>query len=193
MKFKLMIQSLSPLFLLTIIRNFNFKTQSTTGIEYGCKEFLCENIVLISVMAFCSIWIVCSLFFILEFRAFKYSGKKHGYTIVNVKENKEASLNFLLTLIVPLLIDDVDTLQGTITFLLIVVLICVLLYRTTLFYDNPVLSILGYHIYTFEFEDKSECAEPCVGVCRGEFHTGNSIEFKRISNNVYYMKEDVER
>ena len=52
-------------------------------------------------------------------------------------------MNFFMTMIIPLLIDDVGTIQGAVTFLIIVVMMCALLSKTHLYYANPVLAILG--------------------------------------------------
>ena len=110
---------------------------------------------------------------------------------MDIVEKEDASLNFFLTMIIPLLIDDVDTIQGAITFLIIVVLMCVLLGRTNLFYANPVLSLLGYRIYTFSFVDNSKYGEKtCIGVVQGKLNdNAGNIEFKPIDGNVLYVKE----
>ncbi len=47
-----------------------------------------------------------------------------------VEYKEDAILNFFLTLIIPLLVDDVGGIQGALTFVAIVILICLLLYRT---------------------------------------------------------------
>lgn len=151
MKFKLMIQSLSPLALLTIINNFSFTTTDSFDMKISCKEFLRANCVLLFVLCFCSIWVIMSLWFYIEFRAFQYTDKKSGYEINNVNEKAEDSLNFFLTMVLPLLIDNIDSLRGALVFFIVLLMICILLHKTKLFYANPVLSILGYRIYEFSF------------------------------------------
>ena len=192
MKIKLMVQSLSPLFLLTIIRNWSFKTQGEEGKVLKTKEFVIENGVLILTILVCFIWVICSIWFFFEFLAFKWSDKKDGYEIVNVFENKEASLNFFITLILPLMLDDIDTIQGSITFIVIILLICILLYRTDLYCANPVLAILGYRVYEFEFMDNESMATgKYVGICKGKVSEGQTIEYKVIdknNKNIIYIK-----
>ncbi len=105
-------------------------------------------------------------------------------------EKEDASLNFFVTLILPLLIDDISTIQGAITFALIILLLSMLLYQTKLFYANPVLAILGYHIYSFQFKHNSEYGNCiCIGVCHGRIGGEDTIEFKTISGNVLYIGE----
>lgn len=123
MKFKLMIQSLSPLALLTIIRNFSFVTTTSANQKLSFNEFIAENAILLVVMLFCLIWIIMALIFFISFGAFKWSDKQSGFEVCSVIENEDASLNFFLTLIIPLLLDDVNTIQGALTFLIIVFLL----------------------------------------------------------------------
>lgn len=190
MKFKLMIQSLSPLALLTIMRNCCFTTTSPKGTPLSFLEFCTTNIILLVVLLFCLIWIVLAIVYSIYFGAFKWIGKTSGYTVCNVKENEEASLNFFLTLIIPLLIDDVGTIQGATTFLCIIILISILLYKTNLFYANPILALFGFHIYEFSFEkNKKYGNKQCIGLCYGTLRNGSSIEYKEITSEVLYIKE----
>lgn len=189
MKTKLMIQSMSPLALLTIINNFSFQTNTVDGTRFSCTEFICNNAVLLFVMLFCAIWVILGLLFFLSFGLFRWTGKRDGYSICSVSENEEASLNFFLTLIIPLLLDNVATCQGAITFFAILCIIYLLLSKTRLFYANPILTILGYHIYEFEFEDNNEFGrEKLVGLCKGTVKNGQSIEYKKITESVLYIK-----
>lgn len=190
MKTKLMIQALSPLALLTIVRNFSFKIMSETGEKLCGKAFLKENVVLLCVLFFCLFWVLISVFFYISFAAFRWTDKKSGYEITSIEEKEDASLNFFMTLILPLLIDDISTIQGAITFALIILFLSILLYQTKLFYANPILAILGYHIYSFQFKHNSKYAN-CIymGVCHGRISGENTIEYKAISGNVLYIRE----
>ena len=67
MKRKLMIQSLSPLALLTIIRNFNFITLAGDGSLLSTTEFLQVNMVLLFVMGVSFLWVMVSVLFYLDF------------------------------------------------------------------------------------------------------------------------------
>ena len=87
--------------------------------------------------------------------------------------------------------DDVATIQGALTFLLIVVAISVLLYRTKLFYANPILSMLGYHIYEFRFKDNKLYSDKRVtAISFGHLTGNNSIEYKNVTNDgILFVKE----
>lgn len=188
MKLKLMIQSLSPLALLTIINNFKFITKNNSEDVFSAKEFISSNFILLFVLSFCVIWVIFAIRFYIEFKAFQYTDKKSGYDIIIKKEKSEDSLNFFLTLILPLLIDDIARWQGASVFFLVLFMICVLLYKTRLFYANPVLSILGYKVVEFEFSENSKVSKKnLIGIYNGKI-TNNNIMYKTITDTVYYIK-----
>ena len=188
MKLKLMIQSLSPLALLTIIKNFKFITKNNSEDVFSAKEFISSNFILLLVLSFCVIWVILAIWFYIEFKAFQYTDKKSGYDIIIKKEKSEDSLNFFLTLILPLLIDDIARWQGASVFFLVLFMICVLLYKTRLFYANPVLSILGYKAVEFEFSENSKVSKKnLIGIYNGKI-TNNNIMYKTITDTVYYIR-----
>lgn len=76
MKRKLMIQSLSPLALLTIIRNFDFITQAEDGSLLSTTEFLQVNMVLLFVMGVSFLWVMVSVLFYLDFFGIQMVRKK---------------------------------------------------------------------------------------------------------------------
>lgn len=68
-------------------------------------------------------------------------------------------------------------------------LISVLLYKTNLFYANPVLALFGYRVYEFAFKQNQEYSdEKYIGLCRGKLDVNESIEFKEITDKVMYIK-----
>lgn len=192
LKHSLMLQSLSPLALLTIIRNFSFKQPwvEKTSPKLFWGEFIQLNRVLIIVFVLCVVWIIAAVWSFVSFSAFKWMDKKQGYQLKSYKEKEDASLNFFMTMIIPLLLDDVGTIQGAVTFLIIVVMMCALLNKTTLYYANPVLAILGYRVYEIEFQDNKEYKGKYISVVKGKLPKSlRSIECKPITKNVLYIKE----
>lgn len=188
MKGKLMVQSLSPLALLTIVRNWEFIVCDSQGNPLSFYQFVASNIILLSIMAICAIWIILSVIYYFSFWFYKSTDKSNGYIVTQVKEQEDASLNFFMTLILPLLIDDVNTIPGALTFVIILALMCLLLWKTCLFYANPVLAILGYRIYEFSFESNKDYPTPCIGICKGTISNQQSIEYKKITKNILYIR-----
>lgn len=125
------------------------------------------------------------------FDRFRWTDKKQGYQLSSFVEKEDASLNFFMTMIIPLLIDDVGTIQGAVTFLIIVVMMCALLSKTHLYYANPVLAILGYRVYEITFKSNPDFNnEICLAVVKGRFlKNPSTVEYKVINDTVLYMKE----
>lgn len=189
MKKHLMILSLSPLALLTIIRNFSFD-MPPDNVEKYIQSFITQNQVLLIVFTLCSVWILTAVFSFIFLLAFKWTDKHSGYDITNVKEIEDASLNFFMTMIIPLLIDDVGSIQGAITFFIIVIMMCALLEKTSLFYANPVLAILGYRVYSFSFQENTDYKnDEYIGIVHKKISKDATIEYKEISDGVFYIKE----
>ena len=189
MKYKLMIQSLSPLALLTMIKNFDFVTVDSSGDKIDTCSILLTNLPLIIVMMFCLIWLILAFAFLLSFNAFKYADRKGGYSVVIVDKKEGDSLNFFLTLILPLLIDNIDTWREVILFLTILLLTWGLLSSTKLFYANPVLSLLGYRISEIEFpKNKEKNGKRYIALSRGAIDIKHNIEYKEISDEVLFVK-----
>lgn len=189
LKKRLMILSLSPLALLTIIRNFSFDMPPDNAEKY-IQSFVAQNKVLLVVFILCSVWILMAAFSFISLLAFKWTDKHSGYDIKNVNEIEDASLNFFMTMIIPLLIDDVGSIQGAITFFIIVIMMRALLEKTSLFYANPVLAILDYRVYSFSFQENEDYKDgEYIGISYKRISKCATIEYKEISDGVFYIKE----
>ena len=83
-------------------------------------EFVRLNNVLIVVFLLCATWILAAIISFISFTAFRWTDKKQGYQLSSFVEKEDASLNFFMTMIIPLLLDDVGTIQGAVTFLILI-------------------------------------------------------------------------
>ena len=188
LKIGLIIQSLAPLLLLTVIKNLKFDCSSC---EIG--RFISNNLCLLIVMMISLIWIIISIVVVICFKSYRSSGFTEGYTIKCVKNNSKAGLRFFLTLILPISIDELYLLRNAITFALILLALILLLAKTNLYFSNPVLILLGYRIIEFEFTEpqSQEYIGTQIGICpRGKsFDSEKIIKFKKISDNVLCIKQ----
>lgn len=74
------------------------------------------------------------------------------------------------------------------------IMLFALMWKTNLFYQNPVLTLLGYEVFSFKFETTqlTEYSEKeCIGITRGIVGRGNSIKRQKISDNVFLIYEDL--
>lgn len=180
---------MSLLALLTLIRNSSVDFVDSSGDKLSWDQFIAENGLLLIVLGACMMWVLLAAAYYVSFAAFKWSDVESGYEIVGVEEQEGAGLNFFLTLIVPLVIDDVGTVQGCLSFTLVIAIICCLLHKTNLFYANPILAVLGYRVYEFSFKsNKNYGGTKCIGLCKGIVREGQTVEYKIITEKVLYIK-----
>lgn len=185
LKSKLIVLSLSPLFLLILIKNHKFA-------EYnGLVNFLEVNNWLVLIMIFCIVWIIASLFFLYEFKMQETHGYNEGYEIRNVIPIKDAGLNYLLTFIIPMIFDELNCWQNVIPFFLIIIILVELLSKTNLYYANPILTVLGYQIIEFDFVEppKDDYKVKMIGICPKEINKEKVVKYKFISDNVLCIKQ----
>lgn len=197
-KVSLLIQSLSPIAILTIIKIFpiNLITLVKRIIQTPFKVFKAYWNHIISgdkvyiVLTFCIISIIWAFISYLFFKDSISIKKEPNYTIRAKPSNEEDSLNFFFFFLFPLIIDDFSTWNGFIFYFTTIIITVLLLWKTTLFYRNPVLTLLGYNIYGFTFHDNGyEPDEELIGICYGKLEEETKIEYKKILNKVYYIKE----
>lgn len=191
MKTKLTILSLSPLCLLTFVMNFKFTSLSDDGQVLTCEQFIQTNSLIIVILSACLLWCVGSIFLYIYFKFLVSFGGNGGYTINEISEDKEAGLNFFLTLVLPLLIGDLNEWQNAVAFAMIFVIIFALLMKTDLFYANPVLTLLGYHVYKLTFNDNAKIDGQCIVVATEKITAKDTIEHKHMAaktDNILFAK-----
>lgn len=187
MRMHLTMMSLSPIFFLMGIRYYDVEL---IGSFWRGVYDTPDEIWHIVIILFSAIWVVVSLVFLLIFKRSDKYGWEEGYTMKNVSVEKESSLNFFVTFIIPMIYDDLDCWQNCFSFGLIITLLVVLLFKTDLFYANPILTILGYEIIRFEFavSPYPKLDGEIIGICVKHCDPGKVIKFKFIKDNIICAK-----
>lgn len=91
----------------------------------------------------CIIWFLITAIVAIGFRNLQKSNfASHGETITIGSEKKDSGVTFLVTFVLPLLVDDVSTLRGFSFFIALLTMVIFLLMRSDLFYQNPALVAL---------------------------------------------------
>lgn len=98
-----------------------------------------------------------------------------------------------MTYVLPMAMDDLNTFKGIFVFGILMAILFALMWKTNLYYQNPVLTVLGYEVFSFQFETTqlSEYRDKeCIGITRGIVRTEHSIKRQKISDNVFLIYED---
>ena len=190
MKKQLIVLSLSPLFLLTTLQYFPIEKFGIVINNIFNLEMILKHLPLYIGIWFCLIWIVASIIIFAKFVWFQQYDNTGGYQITNVKEEKDAGLNFFLTLILPLLVNDITTWNGLLMMFFLVLIIICLLTKTNLYYQNPVLVILKYKVYRFAFIDNEKLPKgEYIALVRGCIKGNIAIEYKMVEDNILIVRK----
>lgn len=199
----LVLQSFCPLFLLIFIQHVghaDLVLRFLRGLFRGdwsvimraWKSSFLGNVV---IMSLCIAWFVITAIVAMGFKNLQNSGyDHHGEMIIIGSEKKDSGVTFLVTFVLPLLIDDVSTPRGFIFFIVLLTMVIFLLMRSDLFYQNPVLVALKYKTYEFQFvkpyQDVKE-NKTYIGLSKGGLpFDGVAIKRKYIADDVFLIYND---
>ena len=99
-----------------------------------------------------------------------------------------------MTYVLPMAMDDLDTLQGFIVFAILMAMLFALMWKTNLYYQNPVLTILGTRFSRLSLKLRNwhnTKKRNVSGTTRGNVEEGDNIKRQIISDNVFIIYEDI--
>lgn len=151
------------------------------------NQLLIENIIPIT----CLIFICLGFLFFYKFKYIITGSKSLPERIVHLEDHNWEHLTFLVTYIVPLLSFDLDfdleKDRNGLMFILIILIIGVIYVKTNIFYNNPTLALLGYHIYKVNTSQNKHI----ILISKDSLKLDDIIESKHISDNIYFaIKSD---
>lgn len=204
LKHGLIKQSLSPVFCLLIIRHMHLdylrlirSFSDTMKINPWMTILKALNhprfgellIVVIGIM-----FVVSSLLSIPAFNSIQEAGfESQGEMPTDIEEMSGAAASFLVTFILPLLIDELSTPQKWISYLLVIVIVYAVLYQSNLYYQNPVLALMGYKVFSFKVKNPDadsgmKADKKYIGITWKTIITKDSaIQCKYISDDVFLV------
>lgn len=204
MKRTLIMQSFAPLFLILLVKHFDTKLfhlceMFLKHIRKMPKETLIRMInhplfITVFLEIFCLSWVLYSAYSIRKFVASQRADfVSQGESLIEIAKISDSGVTFFMTYVLPMAMDDLDTLKGLIVFGILMVMLFTLMWKTNLYYQNPVLTVLGYEVFSFKFETTQliEYREKeCIGITRGKVRNGKTIKRQKISDNVFLVYEE---
>lgn len=208
LKRSLVLQSFSPLFLLLFIKHVYLirmpvligkffsalRTEGVSVVQRAVEHPLFWDFMIVAI---CLVWITITGLVALGFRGMQDSGfESKGENVVVSDDKKDAGISFLVSFVLPLLVDEVTGLREFIFFLTMLTMVLCLLIRTNLFYQNPLLALLGYRVCSFKVVDPTEDLQPyanmeLIGITRGKPIAHEApIKRKYIADNVFLIYND---
>lgn len=207
LKRSLVFQSFAPLFLLLTIKHLDFNaywllickfigTFAKDGL--GAFGVAIKNAVfggfVISTIGI--VWLFMTIIIAFGFNGMQKAGfKSAGEQIIIEEAPNDSGATFLVTYVLPLLTDDLDSIRGLIVFLTMLIMVITLLTSSNTFYQNPVLSAMKYRTFSFKFKNPdTDIRHPdkiYIGITHGTPIAEEAvIKRKYISDGVFVIYND---
>lgn len=97
-------------------------------------------------------------------------------------------LTFLATYVVPLISFDFGSGRQMIVLALLLVVMGVIYIKTDLFYANPSLALLGFHIYRASGHFKNGEREGITLICRERLAENQRVSYIKLDDRIYYVR-----
>ena len=199
LKTGLLIQSLSPLFLLILIKYFHYglvyqiynKILSVLGCAVVSPIDIPINKTEIILVFASALMVLFAVWVYIGYNAEASYGFIDKGEKISLKENiSDVSASFFATYLIPLLMDDLNTPKGLSLFGTILAMMYLIMRNTKLCYQNPILPMVGYRIYRFTFVDTIDNSlenKEFICITKGSINIDNVIIRKEITDGVYMV------
>lgn len=142
------------------------------------------------------VWLMVTIAIAFGFNGIQKAGfKSAGEKIIIEDSPNDSGATFLVTYVLPLLTDDVESIRGLMVFLAMLIMVILLLVGSNTFYQNPVLVAMKYRTFSFKYINPSnDIIHPervYIGITYGTpIVEGAVIKRKYISDGVFVIYND---
>lgn len=148
--------------------------------DIGLAELLKSNYIsLIAIVA-----MIIGFVHYLQFNYFIAGSKNIPSQIVEIENINYEHLTFLTTYIIPLICFDLSVNRYVILLPLLLLAIGTIYIKTNLYFANPTLALLGFHIYRV----KTHTMKDIVIITKSTLKVGDWINTISLDNDIYYAK-----
>lgn len=112
------------------------------------------------------------------------------FEIKKIEDINYEHLTFLATYVVPLISFDFGSGRQMIVLALLLVVMGVIYIKTDLFYANPSLALLGFHIYKANGSFKNGEREGIILICRSRLAEKQKVSYIKLDERIYYVRGD---
>lgn len=184
-KVDLYVLSLSLLFLFFIIVTVDVPF----CIGYHCSFVGWESVLTLNnTVAFISF--ILFLYGVIAYFSFRYElqgSTEIPFKITKVKSINYEHLTFLATYLIPLISFDFDDSRQMIVLFLLLFFMGIIYIKTDLFYANPSLALLGFHIYECDGRFKNGERQNIILVSRELLSEDDDVAYIKLDERIYYV------
>ena len=148
-----------------------------------------KSLVMINPLPVTSIF--CLFYCLFAYRRFDFDLKGTNEIPFEVKRLENINyehLTFLATYVVPLISFDFGKGRQMIVLALLLVVMGVIYIKTDLFYANPSLALLGFHIYRASGHFKNGEREGITLICRERLVENQRVSYIKLDEKIYYVR-----
>ena len=186
MKIELCFISLSVLFLLLVIKTIDIPIYLGADMAFvGWKYLLVNNIFTILFL----ILFIASLIMKARFGKSLQGDTCISSKICNVTNLNYNYLMFFTTYIIPLICFDVQETRDCVLLLVLLIILCALFLKTNVYYQNPILALMGLNLYEVDMTYKGKNFYKVIVIADGKLQEDMEINKHDIDgNDVIYCK-----
>jgi hypothetical protein len=128
---------------------------------------------------------ILSFLFLLFFLRYERRFVSHNVTVAHVSPRDADTMSYIVTYLLPFISVSFNDLRNAIALCILLAVVAVLYIRSNLIYVNPILNLLGYHL----FEVESKEGKVSALICKRDYLRVPS-EISVISIGDYAMLEE---
>ncbi|WP_035384730.1 anti-phage protein KwaA [Ferriphaselus sp. R-1] len=110
------------------------------------------------------------------------------FEVKKIKGVNYEHLTFLATYVVPLISFDFGSGRRMIVLCLLLIVMGVIYVKTDMFYQNPSLALLGFHIYEASGNFKTGDREGLILISRKQIESAQRVSYIKLDGRIYYVK-----
>jgi len=183
-KIGLFILSLWILFICIILITINIPVYfGKDWIFVGMSTLIKGNIIPLS----CFVLIITGCFSFCDFNHIAKGSRNISQEIIEIQSVECENLSFLTTYIFPLVCFNFDKIRYILVFLILLVVIGFIFIRTSLFYANPTLAILGFRIYRSTLKTRQENDNHnVILISRDKLKKNDHVQYIELDSSIYF-------
>lgn len=145
---------------------------------------------LLSINVVPAIFLLLAFFGILFFINFRYIVNRNRSLpdkVTRIENLNWEHLTFLVTYVIPFLSFNLNEDRNGLVFFLVLIIIGIIYIKTNMFYTNPTLALLGYHIYKLSTTQK----ENIIIISKDVIQENDRIQYQLLSDNIYMANKSI--
>ncbi len=150
----------------------------------GFKKIILLNIV--PLVSF--IFLILGIIAYLKFRFDLKGSTNIPFEIKKIESVNYEHLTFLATYIIPLICFNLESVRYLIVLVLLLITMGIIYIKTDLFYANPSLALLKFHIYKVDGSFKTGEHPSIILLSRHRLTEKQKVSYIKLDDRIYYVK-----